>query len=223
MISKRELMELAGEFSLDVNVVEKDYVLGWLLAGINHHHFLTDKWIFKGGTCLKKCYFETYRFSEDLDYTLIDGSQIDEAFLIMCFNDISQWLYEVTGIEIPKETIQFKIKDNKKSAEGKVGYIGPMERRRDPARVKLDLTVNERMVTAPDLRSVHHPYKDNPEGGIKSYCYSFSEIFAEKLRALGERARPRDLYDIIHLFRHANTAESGVRILETLKKKCEFI
>jgi len=30
-------------------------------------------WAFKGGTCLKKCYFETYRFSEDLDFTLTEG------------------------------------------------------------------------------------------------------------------------------------------------------
>lgn len=222
MISNRDLITLAGEFSLDVNVVEKDYVLGWLLAAINNHHLLSSKWIFKGGTCLKKCYFETYRFSEDLDYTLIDESQIDAGFLTMCFNEIAQWLYEVAGIEIPKDTIQFKIRDNKKSAEGKVGYIGPMQRRRDPARIKLDLTVNELVVTAPDLRLVHHPYKDNPKDGIKSSCYSFSEIFAEKLRALCERARPRDLYDVIHLFRHANQAENGGQILEILKKKCEF-
>lgn len=222
MISNKDLMTLAGEFSLDVNVVEKDYVLGWLLAAINNHRFLSNKWIFKGGTCLKKCYFETYRFSEDLDYTLIDESQIDVDFLTMCFNDIAPWLYDVVGIEIPKETIQFKIRDNKRSAEGKVGYIGPMQRRRAPARIKLDLTVNELVVTSPDLRLVHHPYKDNPEGGIKSYCYSFPEIFAEKLRALGERARPRDLYDVIHLFRHANQAETGEQVFEVLKKKCEF-
>jgi Nucleotidyl transferase AbiEii toxin, Type IV TA system len=51
-------------------VVEKDYVLGWILAGIYGHEELAESWVFKGGTCLKKCYFETYRFSEDLDFTL---------------------------------------------------------------------------------------------------------------------------------------------------------
>ena len=34
---------------------------------------LRESWLFKGGTCLKKC-FETYRFSEDLDFTLTDAS-----------------------------------------------------------------------------------------------------------------------------------------------------
>jgi predicted nucleotidyltransferase component of viral defense system len=66
MIDKREILEAASSFSLLPNVVEKDYVLGWILAGINAHEELAESWVFKGGTCLKKCYFETYRFSEDL-------------------------------------------------------------------------------------------------------------------------------------------------------------
>jgi predicted nucleotidyltransferase component of viral defense system len=59
-------MDFAREFGLDPNIVEKDYVLGWLLAGIANNASLKSKWVFKGGPCLKKCYFETYRFSEDL-------------------------------------------------------------------------------------------------------------------------------------------------------------
>lgn len=57
MITKQEIMDLAREFSLEAKTIEKDYVLGWLLAGIANHPELFDKWIFKGGTCLKKCYF----------------------------------------------------------------------------------------------------------------------------------------------------------------------
>ncbi len=72
MIDKREILETASALRLLPHVVEKDYVLGWLLAGINAHPALATSWVFKGGTCLKKCYFETYRFSEDLDFTLRD-------------------------------------------------------------------------------------------------------------------------------------------------------
>lgn len=67
MIDKRDILEAASALGLLPGVVEKDYVLGWLLAGINAHPELSASWVFKGGTCLKKCYFETYRFSEDLD------------------------------------------------------------------------------------------------------------------------------------------------------------
>jgi predicted nucleotidyltransferase component of viral defense system len=73
VISKHELLRLRGEWQLDVGVIEKDYVLGWMLAAIAAEPALVDTWIFKGGTCLRKCYYETYRFSEDLDFTVIDG------------------------------------------------------------------------------------------------------------------------------------------------------
>jgi predicted nucleotidyltransferase component of viral defense system len=70
-------------------VVEKDYVLGWLLAGIGEHPATRDTWVFKGGTCLKKCFFETYRFSEDLDFTLTDPAHLDEGF--SCANCLRKW------------------------------------------------------------------------------------------------------------------------------------
>ena len=81
MIDRREILEAASSFSLLPSIVEKDYVLGWILAGINAHEELTESWVFKGGTCLKKCYFETYRFSEDLDFTLRNEDHLDEEFL----------------------------------------------------------------------------------------------------------------------------------------------
>jgi len=52
VIPARELFDLRAEWSLDVGVIEKDYVLGWLLAGIANHPELAGTWVFKGGTCL---------------------------------------------------------------------------------------------------------------------------------------------------------------------------
>ena len=66
-------MERVREWSLTEEVVEKDYVLGWLLWGIASDPVLSNSWVFKGGTCLKKCWIETYRFSEDLDFTVLPG------------------------------------------------------------------------------------------------------------------------------------------------------
>ena len=50
MISKNEILTRATETNLSPHVVEKDYVLGWLLAGINQHAALRTSWVFKGGT-----------------------------------------------------------------------------------------------------------------------------------------------------------------------------
>jgi predicted nucleotidyltransferase component of viral defense system len=225
MISKQEIMDLSREFSLDTRIIEKDYVLGWLLAGIAANPQLFDKWVFKGGTCLKKCYFETFRFSEDLDYTLVDRKHVDQKFLIKAFKQIAQWIDNETGVVIPEDTIRFTIYRNsngREAIEGRVGYIGPLQRRGDPVRIKLDLTADEVLVSKPDLREVHHPYSDKPENGIKAYCYSFDELFAEKIRALSERARPRDLYDVVHLYWHITSGHRLNPVLDILGVKCAY-
>src|SRR5258708_14047920 len=103
MIDRREILDMATRMSLTPHVVEKDYVLGWMLAGINAHPALRDSWIFKGGTCLKKCFFETYRFSEDLDFTLTDQAHLDDAFLKQIFAEVGAWIYDQTGIEFPAD------------------------------------------------------------------------------------------------------------------------
>ncbi|MCB1119742.1 MAG: nucleotidyl transferase AbiEii/AbiGii toxin family protein, partial [Chlamydiia bacterium] len=105
MIGKPEILGMATEASLLPNVVEKDYVLGWILAGISANKVLRESWVFKGGTCLKKCHFETFRFSEDLDFTLRDASQLDESFLKSTFIEVTEWIYERSGIEFPAEQL----------------------------------------------------------------------------------------------------------------------
>lgn len=225
MIDKSEIMEFSREFGLRANVIEKDYVLGWVLAGIFHHIDIASNWVFKGGTCLKKCYFETYRFSEDLDFTLTDLNHLDQDFIVKCFEDISEWVYDATGIEIPKELIRFDVYKNNRggmSAQGRIGYRGPMQPRGDLPRIKLDLTFDEILVLDPAIRDVHHPYSDYPDNGIQSKCYCFEELFAEKIRALAERERPRDLYDVVHLYRHDELTSNQNIILNTLEKKCAF-
>ncbi len=47
-------MDFSREFGLSPNIVEKDYLLGWILAGISNRSELRSDWVFKGGTCLKK-------------------------------------------------------------------------------------------------------------------------------------------------------------------------
>jgi len=96
-----------------------------------------------------------------------------------------------------------------------------MQRQGDFPRVRLDLTDDERLVRDGERKRVHHPYSDEPEGGIHVLASCFEEVYAEKLRALAERERPRDLYDVIHLHRH-DTGADRTAVLEILRAKCEF-
>jgi predicted nucleotidyltransferase component of viral defense system len=225
MIDRTEILAIATDFSLSHDVVEKDHVLGWLLAGIYAHERLAAAWIFKGGTCLRKCYFETYRFSEDLDFTLTDASHLEEAFLKAAFADVAAWVYDKSGIELPVDQMRFEVFSNPRggrSGEGRIYYIGPLGRGGSLPRIKLDLTIDELLVLPPIERPTSHPYTDMPEGGIIARCYAYEEIFAEKIRALGERSRPRDLYDVINLFRHGEFRPAAAVTRDVLKQKCGF-
>ena len=100
MIPRRELFDLRNDWQLDLGVIEKDYVLGWLLAAIANEPALVRTWIFKGGTCLRKCYYETYRFSEDLDFTVTSAGPETPEELLPIFTHAAAWLQEQSGIEL---------------------------------------------------------------------------------------------------------------------------
>lgn len=225
MIDRQEIMDFSREFGLTPTIIEKDYALGWILAGISNHSDLGNEWVFKGGTCLKKCYFETYRFSEDLDFTIKDPSLLDQDLLTKAFKEISVWVYDMSGIEIPQDLVRFEVYTNSRGkidTQGRISYRGPLQPRHDLPRIKLDLTGDEILVLNTVNREAHHPYSDRPEDGIYAQCYCFEELFAEKVRALSERLRPRDLYDVIHLYRHNDIMPDRTQIVNTLKQKCEF-
>jgi len=50
------------------DLIEKDLIIHIILGEISSSHF-ADDYLFKGGSCLVKCYFGYYRFSVDLDFT----------------------------------------------------------------------------------------------------------------------------------------------------------
>ncbi|MCB1512814.1 MAG: nucleotidyl transferase AbiEii/AbiGii toxin family protein, partial [Hyphomicrobiaceae bacterium] len=226
MIDRREILDAASRFSLNPHVVEKDYALGWALAGIYAHRELASSWVFKGGTCLKKCYFETYRFSEDLDFTLRDDGHIDEAFLRRVFGEISEWIYEQSGLTFPTDQQRFEILTNPRgnpSCQGRLSYRGPVSPTSGGLpRIKLDLTADERLVLNPVTVPIFHPYSDAPDDGITVLSYAYEEAFGEKIRALAERTRPRDLYDVVNLFRNEDARPEPGVLLDVLRQKCEF-
>ena len=225
MIEKNEILQMAQELSLLPETVEKDYVLGWMLHGIHQHGQLGSRWMFKGGTSLKKCFFETFRFSEDLDFTITAQDHMTVEFLRAVFNEIAEKLYEEIGIEFSKEMFRFKIvpkADGKSSAQGVVHYNSPIRGKPASATIKLDLTTDEIVVLNSEKKRVHHPYKDEPSDGIWAHCYSFEEVIAEKIRALVQRLRPRDVYDVVHFFRNRAMIKNPSLVCSVLAKKCSY-
>ncbi len=106
--------------------------------------------------------------------------------------------------------------------EGRLYYRGPLRMPGSIPRIKLDLTTDELLVLPPVAQPINHPYSDLPTAGMVARCYAFTEVFAEKTRALGERSRPRDLYDVVNLFRGGERRPAASAILQVLSKKCDF-
>ena len=201
MISRAAILERAAEWQLTPTVVEKDYVLGWLLAGLSQHPATGETWVFKGGTCLKKCVLETYRFSEDLDFTLRPHAVYDADVLALMLAEVTTQVTDASGIQFPPGELRVRSRKNRagdETFEASIGYIGPLAFQ-GPPKIRLDLTKHEPVLRPVELRTVFHPYPDKLPADLRVRTYAIGELVAEKTRALCERTRPRDLYDVVLL------------------------
>ncbi|ETR70322.1 MAG: hypothetical protein OMM_08900 [Candidatus Magnetoglobus multicellularis str. Araruama] len=93
-------------------VIEKDYAISYILAGIAFQSILNEILVFKGGTALKKLFFGDYRFSEDLDFSAnnesLTGNKLEnilqEAIVETC-RLISEYLIPGTPYLIIGKTL----------------------------------------------------------------------------------------------------------------------
>ena len=219
MISRAELNERARGWSIREDVVEKDYVIGWTLWGIGADACLSGSWAFKGGTCLKKCYMETGRLSEDLDFTVLPGGLSEASRLVPTLMAVLGRVYQESGIDFQGRDPVVRPRPAGRSLEVRVYYRGP---RQAPsvASLRLDVTTAESVLLPTVPRPISHPFPDLLPAPATVPCYSFEEVFAEKLRAMGERARPRDLYDIVTIFERQRTSLRADIIRKVYEEKC---
>ncbi len=204
MIIQKEIREKSIAWGVHPDTVDKDYVLGHFLVAF--HQQFGDKLIFKGGTCLRKCYFPDYRFSEDLDFTSVGAFQLEPDDLTAVCKSIELH----TGIVfIPEEIVVLRHQNEKKGYQVKIKYWGanhlrnqqPLPPDRWLTKIKLEISTDELCLLPPACQQVHHPYSDTLISSETIPCYVIDEIIAEKLRSLVQRSytAPRDFYDIFHL------------------------
>ncbi len=74
MTSKGQITKIASKDGVDARVVERDYVLAHIVALISAHD-VDARLIFKGGTSLRLLHFDDYRYSADLDYSVVAGNE----------------------------------------------------------------------------------------------------------------------------------------------------
>ena len=222
MISSAALHRLAAQASVRVQLQERDYVLGWFLLGLAATTHLREAMVFKGGTALRKMYFPTYRFSEDLDFTLTQP--LGQDLLRTAVEDVCQLVQRLSGLRmwvaLWKQTRDV---EGEEAFRARLAYVGPLGRLgADPPRITLDLTRYEIIVLPAAPRAVVHPYADAPEAPGLVPTYPLEEMLAEKLRSMLCRCYSRDIFDVWHLLRYQSQRLDLERLSRSLRHKCEF-
>ena len=209
MIPQRNISLLSNRLAtgkarrIPASVLERDYCLAWFLSTLGQSD-LRAILAFKGGTALKRCYFPKYRFSEDLDFTLMEP--ISFAEILPRLEVIYSAVKQDSGI-----TFAFDREDRDSHVNSHTFYLkyaGPLPAEND---VRVDITIREHLAFPLEDRPILRGYEeftDVPEGRLVR-VYSLREIAAEKILALADRARnePRDLYDLWFLI-----TESGIQV-----------
>ncbi|MBP9805864.1 MAG: nucleotidyl transferase AbiEii/AbiGii toxin family protein [Candidatus Accumulibacter sp.] len=197
----------AGGRRIPEAVIERDYVLAWFLTGLAGHP-LREVLAFKGGTALRRCWFEDYRFSEDLDFTLTRPITLEK--ILAGLSEIFATVAADSGLRIAFDREDRHGHQN--SHTFYLRYQGPLPAAND---VKVDITINEVLCFPLQDRPIQRTYDsfdDLPEGPTVK-VYAIEEIAVEKLLALSDRARnePRDLYDLWYLFGSTNMRVAEMR------------
>jgi predicted nucleotidyltransferase component of viral defense system len=205
MILQKEIIEIAENKRLRTHTIDKDWVLGHFLNAMLSFEDIRQNFVFKGGTALKKCYFNDYRFSEDLDFTLLNKNfVVDERFI--------QRVIKKTSENCGAHFHLFKQKFQKSDDEGqgyeiKIQYWGadhkpnqkPLPPNRWQTKIKLDISYSEKLLVKPEAKPIFHDYSDKELINSIVPVYSLDEVISEKLRSLIQRNRPRDIYDINYM------------------------
>lgn len=207
MIPGREIKELARKFGVPTSTIERDYVQNWFLSALHPVNMAL-----KGGTGIRKVFIENYRFSDDLDFTLLEP--VDADILRNAVIDAMILVRDESGIHFDDE-IGFRQTKNgfKATTRFRILHRGPTS----PIKIDLDLTGadSEEILLPVSNRSVFHHYSDELETSVASYA--LEEIMAEKIRSIFQRTRSRDLYDIGQL---AGRVDRDI-VRSIVHRKCE--
>lgn len=230
MILQKEIATIGEAKRVSKSTIDKDWVLGHFLAAIYSEPELKETLVFKGGTCLKKCYFPDYRFSEDLDFTSRNKKfELTKKHVQFICDHVKKSAEILTHIDA---ITPLKFKDELTGYAATVRFWGadhsrnetPPSADRWQTKIKIEIILYELMMFEEAQLEIGHAYSDklalDPN---KIPCYSINEVMAEKLRALIQRSytAPRDFYDIWHL--HKNYPDLDfAKIVAAFYKKMEF-
>ena len=199
MLTRFAITRRADDDGVDALVAERDYVLSHIVAQL-HRAKPADggQLVFKGGTALRLVHIGDYRYSADLDFTIIGASESTATTSI------------VEALDAARDHAGFPLLEL--SEEGnRISYVGPLEASKHRL-LKLDISDSEVVATVEHRTILDGVWSDLPDA-VPFTVYSVDEIAAEKLRCIIQRVQCRDLYDIFRLVEDMGVSVGEVRPL----------
>lgn len=223
------LKQKASDSKTALWIIEKDYALSYLLSAIFKVPLLNDLLVLKGGTALKKAYYQNYRFSEDLDFSTQSKNndlEISES-IAKAIKIMKQDLQEIGLFNIQSEPLFLREPHPGKQIAYTIRVQFPYHR--EPmCRLKVEITVDEPVILTAEKRPILHDYEEDFEGNAK--VYQIAEIVAEKYRSImqslarlskkgwGANRVCRDYYDLWWILQRESIADQDIPAL--FEKKC---
>jgi predicted nucleotidyltransferase component of viral defense system len=168
--------------------IEQDLIISRILVEIFKDEFLRDQLLFRGGTALYKLFFKSpLRYSEDLDFVQKDSGPI-KPIVKAIQRQLNTWL-GISRTDSRKDGFRIYYRFQSES---------------DPeqtAKIKVEINTREHFTV---FGEEHIDYKVNSrwyQGSAEIPSYHIDELAGTKLRALYQRKKGRDLFDLHELIK----------------------
>ena len=205
-------------------LIEKDYYLTLILSQV---YELSENLVFKGGTCLNKVYYEYYRLSEDLDFSMIlpeyKATHGQRRKCIQPVKDKIEKFIEQFGMRLDDAGNPGR----NESKQYVYYFVYQSVLHEVEAKIKFEIGLRfnpfDTIKKRPVQHAFLHPFTGEPlfDGG-QINCLSLNELIAEKLRAGAIRKiiAPRDFYDIDFVLRNKFDL-TNKEVITLFKKKLQ--
>ncbi len=187
--SATDLQRYASQTGAGRGAIEKDYVISILLllmAELPDFDEHKKAMIFKGGTCIKKIFYplET-RFSEDLDFSNLALGSCESLFKLVKSRLVGENLGVTSLIDVWKRF------QDERGIDFQVDYLSLLGQQNH---IVVNLSTSNAMKEPSWEHPYISPYFSDQKPSIR--VMDKEEILAEKVRALLQRHKPRDVFDV---------------------------
>jgi len=183
MVSEEFISNLAVKYQTNELNVRREYFQHLFLSYF-YQQSESAKIYFKGGTALRILY-NSPRFSEDLDFNspLINFKEIEDLLLD-------------TLAQMEKENVAFSLKEAKQTSGGFLGAVS-FEAFEQPVEIRIEVSFRKADKIGETVAITGNDYVP-PYNVI---AVTEKELIAGKIRALLDRKKPRDFYDLYFILR----------------------